>query len=114
MDDCIFCKIIQGEAPGEVVYRDDRATAFRDINPLAPTHILITPNQHLGSVNDVGAEQEALAGHLLNVARQLAQEEGIQDSGYRIIINTGPHAGQVVFHLHVHLIGGQPMRHPMG
>ncbi len=114
MPDCIFCKIITGELPGDIVYRDDLVTAFRDIHPVAPTHILIVPNRHIGSTNDLSPEDKTLAGHILSVVPQIAHQEGIQDSGYRLIINTGPHANQVVFHLHLHLIGGQRLRYPMG
>jgi histidine triad (HIT) family protein len=112
--ECTFCKIIAGEIPSELEFSDEQVTAFRDINPVAPTHILIVPNRHIPSTNQISAQDEALVGHMINVARQLAEKEAIQDSGYRLIINTGPDAGQVVFHLHLHLIGGQPMRHPMG
>jgi histidine triad (HIT) family protein len=112
--DCIFCRIIAGEVPGEIVYADDRATAFRDIHPVAPTHILIVPNQHIASVNYLSEDDEPLIGHLFTVARQLAREQGIHASGYRLIVNTGPHSGQAVFHFHLHLIGGQRMRFPMG
>lgn len=114
MSECIFCKIAKKELPANVVYQDEQVTAFRDIRPAAPTHILIIPNKHIDSVNGLTAEDEPLAGHLLKVAGQLAVSEGIDQSGYRLITNTGPHGGQTVFHLHVHLIGGQPMRHPMG
>ena len=113
MPDCIFCRIIEGQAPGEKVYQDEQVTAFRDIHPVAPTHILIVPNRHLASVNDVTLADEPALGRLFIVARQLAEQEGLR-SGYRLIVNTGPHAGQGVFHLHLHLIGGQRMRHPMG
>jgi len=114
MPDCIFCKIVAGELPGEIVYRDELVTAFRDIRPVAPTHILIVPNRHIASTNDLTVADEALAGHILTVVAQIARQEGIQDSGYRLIVNTGPHANQVVFHLHLHLIGGQRLRYPMG
>lgn len=114
MPDCIFCRIIAGQAPGEIVYQDDQVTAFRDIHPVAPTHILIVPNRHIASVNEVSAADEALLGHLFTVARHLAEQEGIHQSGYRLIVNTGPHSGQMVYHLHMHLIGGQRMRFPMG
>lgn len=113
-DDCIFCKIIAGTIPSQKLYQDDLATAFRDIHPVAPTHVLIVPNRHIASVNEVSQEDESTLGHLLNVARILAERENIKDSGYRLIINTGAHAGQVVFNLHLHLIGGHRMRHPMG
>lgn len=111
---CIFCRIIAGEAPGEILYQDERVTAFRDIHPVAPTHVLIVPNNHLASVNEMTGEDEATLGHLFTVARLVAEQEEIQDSGYRLIINTGPHAGQVIHHLHMHLIGGQRIRYPMG
>lgn len=114
MSDCIFCSIVEGQIPGEIVYSDKLVTAFRDISPLAPVHLLIVPNRHLASINDLGPDEEAAAGRMLAVARKLAEQEGVDDSGYRLIINTGPHAGQEVHHLHMHLIGGQRMRHPMG
>jgi len=112
--ECIFCKIVDGQAPSEMLYQDEQVTAFRDIHPVAPTHVLIIPNHHVASVNDLTAEDEQVIGHLFSVARMLAEQEGIHQSGYRLIVNTGPHAGQLVFHLHLHLIGGQRMRYPMG
>jgi len=114
MSDCVFCKIISGEAPGDILYHDDLVTAFRDTHPVAPTHVLVIPNQHIASVNELDGDDEMLVGHLFIVARQLAEREGIKISGYRLIVNTGPHGGQVVYHLHLHLIGGQRMRFPMG
>ena len=114
MNECIFCKIIAGEIPSDIVYRDELVTAFRDINPVGSTHILIIPNKHIEAVSDLQEEDEQLMGHLFTVARKLAVEEGIGESGYRLIINNGPDANQVVLHLHLHLIGGQKMRHPMG
>lgn len=111
---CVFCKIIQGEAPARIVYHDEQATAFRDTHPVAPTHILIVPNRHIASANDLTPEDEPLTGHLITIARQLARQEGIDGSGYRLILNTGPNSGQAVFHIHLHLIGGQRMRFPMG
>jgi histidine triad (HIT) family protein len=113
-DSCHFCKIITGEVNAEIVYRDEQATAFRDIQPVAPTHILIVPNKHIESVSALEPEDEQLIGHLFSTARQLANETGISRSGYRLIINTGPDGGQTIYHLHLHLIGGQRMRHPMG
>jgi histidine triad (HIT) family protein len=109
MTNCIFCKIIAGEIPGDFVYRDEQVFAFRDINPLAPTHILIVPVQHIASVNDLETKDGPLIAHLYTVAKQLAVEMGIDQSGYRLIINTGPDSGQVVFHLHLHLLGGKSM-----
>jgi histidine triad (HIT) family protein len=111
---CHFCRIIAGTTPAEVVFRDERVTAFRDVHPAGPTHILIVPNKHIGSVNELEAEDEALIGHIFSVARDLAKLEGIDENGYRIINNTGVHGGQTIFHMHFHLIGGQRMRHPMG
>ena len=113
-DSCHFCKIISDEAKAELVYRDEQVTAFRDIHPVAPTHILIVPNKHIESTNALEPEDEPLMGHLFSVARQIADQAGISISGYRLIINTGQDGGQAIFHLHLHLIGGQRMRHPMG
>ncbi len=114
MSDCIFCKIIAGEIPSTQVYQDELVTGFRDIHPAAPTHVLIIPNRHIASVNDLIGEDEQLMGHLFTAARQIAKQEGVAESGYRLIINTGPDGGQEVFHIHLHLLGGQRMRHPMG
>lgn len=113
-DSCIFCKIVSNEAKATIVYRDEQVTAFRDIHPVAPTHILIVPNRHISSVNGLSPEDEQLIGHLVTTAGKLAREEGIDKSGYRLITNTGADGGQTVFHLHLHLIGGQRMRYPMG
>jgi len=113
-DDCIFCKIVSNEIKGDVVYRDDQVTAFRDIQPVAPTHILIVPNRHIESVNTLEVDEEQLIGHLVTTAGKLAKEEGIDQGGYRLIMNTGTDGGQTVFHIHLHLIGGQMMKHPMG
>ena len=113
-DSCIFCKIISGEAKATVVYRDEQVTAFRDIHPVAPTHLLIVPNKHIQSVSTLGPEDEPLIGHIFTIAGQLANKEGISKGGYRLITNTGVDGGQTVLHLHLHLIGGQRMRYPMG
>jgi histidine triad (HIT) family protein len=107
---CVFCKIISGESPAQILYRDDLVTAFRDIHPIATTHILVITNRHVDSVNELNAEDESLVGHMVMVAKQLATEEKIAGRGYRLIINTGAHAGQSVFHLHLHLIGGRLTR----
>jgi len=107
---CIFCKIVAQEANATLVYSDEQATAFRDIHPIAATHILIVPNKHIESVNALEVEDEQLVGHLFTVAGKLAKEEGIDQNGYRLIANTGADAGQTVFHLHVHLIGGGKKR----
>ncbi len=110
MTDCLFCKIIKGDIPGNIVYRDDQATAFRDINPAAPTHILIVPNKHIDSVNMLILDDEPLIGHLFTTAKVIAAQEGIAESGYRLIINTNAGAGQTVFHIHLHLLGGRQMK----
>lgn len=114
MTDCIFCKIISGEIPSQILFQDEQATAFRDLHPVAPTHVLIVPNKHIASVNDVTAEDETTLGHIYTVAKQIAAQEGITEKGYRLITNTGPHAGQEIHHIHMHLIGGQRLRFPMG
>ncbi len=114
MSDCIFCKIIKGDIPSTTVFRDEQVTAFRDLNPAAPTHILIVPNRHIDSVNMLANGDESLIGHLFTTAKQIASQEGIAEGGYRLIINTNAHAGQTVFHIHLHLLGGAPMKHPMG
>jgi histidine triad (HIT) family protein len=114
MTDCIFCKIITGDIPSTNVFRDEQVTAFRDLNPAAPTHILLVPNKHIDSVNTLTNEDEQLIGHLFMVAKQIAAQEGIAESGYRLIVNTNAHAGQTVFHIHLHLLGGARMKYPMG
>jgi histidine triad (HIT) family protein len=111
---CIFCKIVSNESKATIVYRDEQVTAFRDANPVAPTHILIVPNKHIESVGTLETEDEQLIGHIFTVARKLASDEGIAAGGFRMITNTNANAGQTVFHLHVHLIGGHRMRYPMG
>lgn len=113
-DSCIFCKIISREANATIVYYDEQVTAFQDTHPVAPTHILIVPNKHIESVAALEAEDEQLVGHLFTTARKLAEQAGIAPGGYRLIANTGANGGQTIFHLHVHLIGGQRMRYPMG
>lgn len=114
MNGCAFCKIVAGESSNQILYQDEQATAFRDIRPAAPVHILVVPNKHIASVNDLAPEDEQLTGRLFTVAKQLAKQEGIDQSGYRLIVNTGPDAGQAVFHLHLHILGGRRMRYPMG
>jgi histidine triad (HIT) family protein len=105
----LFERIIAGEIPAKVVFRDDRVIAFRDIRPRAPTHILIVPNKPIPTANDIADEDEPLIGHLFTVARDLARQEGIAENGYRLIINCNSHGGQEVYHLHLHLIGGRPL-----
>jgi histidine triad (HIT) family protein len=112
--DCLFCKIRDGQIPAKHVYDDERAVAFRDINPQAPTHILIIPRKHIASLNTLADEDAALVGHLHVVAAQLARTEGIADGGYRTLFNTGTHAGQTVHHIHLHLLGGRALGWPPG
>lgn len=114
MNDCIFCKIIAGDIPSTNVFRDEKVTAFRDLNPAAPTHILIVPNKHIDSINMLEDDDESLIGHLFTTAKKIAAQEKIAENGYRLIINTNAHGGQTVFHIHLHLLGGAPMQHPMG
>jgi histidine triad (HIT) family protein len=111
--DCLFCKIRDGAIPAKQVYQDDRALAFRDINPQAPTHILIVPRKHIASLDALTEEDGALVGHLHIVAAKLARDEGIT-GGYRTLFNTGVNAGQTVLHLHLHLLGGRPLSWPPG
>jgi len=103
----LFTKIINGEIPADIVYRDELVTAFRDINPLAPTHILIVPNNEIATVNDLTEDDERVAGRLFLAARRIAEQEGIAESGYRLIINCNSDGGQEIYHLHMHLLGGR-------
>jgi histidine triad (HIT) family protein len=105
----IFARIIAGEAPADIVYQDERVTAFKDINPQAPVHILIVPNKEIASANDVTGDDEAMLGHMIVIARKLAEEQGIAKGGYRLIVNCGEHGGQEIDHLHMHLLGGRPL-----
>lgn len=114
MSDCIFCKIIQREIPSDIVYEDQEVIAFKDIQPLAPVHIIIIPKIHLRSVNDVTPEYEPLIGRIFGVIRRLAQELGVNESGYRVVTNTGTDGGQIVGHLHFHLLGGQALNAKIG
>lgn len=108
-NETLFSKIVRGEIPADILFQDDRVTAFRDINPQAPTHILIIPNKIIPTVNDIAAADENVLGYLFIVAKQLAEREGIAEDGYRLLINCGRDAGQEVFHLHMHLLGGRPL-----
>ncbi len=114
MADCIFCKIVAGEMESDQVYQDEKVTAFHDINPAAPVHLLVIPNKHITSVQDLGDDDQALMGHMFSVINEVAEEYGVLQSGFRLIINNGPDAHQEVPHLHIHVLGGQKMRHPMG
>ena len=109
MSDCLFCKIVKGDISGNIVYRDEQVTAFRDINPAAPTHILIVPNKHIDSVNMLLIDDESLIGHLFVAAKNIALQEGLAERGYRLVINTNAESGQTVFHIHLHLLGGRQL-----
>jgi len=113
-DGCIFCRIVAGEVPSDQVYADEHCLAFRDINPQAPTHILVIPREHVVGMGDLGAADDALLGHLLRVAAQVAEAEGLHGPGYRVVINWGPDSGMAVPHLHLHVLGGRQMRWPPG
>ncbi len=112
--DCLFCKIIAGDIPADIIYESDTAIAFRDINPRAPTHVLIVPREHIATINDINPEQEAIVGSLFSAARAIAAQEGISDDGYRAVMNCNADAGQTVFHLHLHLLGGRILGWPPG
>lgn len=109
-NDCLFCRIVDEELPAEKVYEDEMVTAFRDIQPAAPVHILIVPNKHISGVPEIGEADEKLVGHMLAVVPKIAKDEGLSERGYRLIVNTGPDANQTVPHLHLHLLGGRPMQ----
>jgi histidine triad (HIT) family protein len=111
---CIFCKILSGEAPATILYRDELVTAFRDIHPIARTHILVISNRHIDSVNALKPDDDVLVGHMVLVAKDLAAKEGVAENGYRLMINTGAHGGQTVPHLHLHLIAGKLARFLLG
>jgi histidine triad (HIT) family protein len=113
-DACAFCRIVANQATANILYRDQLVTAFRDAHPVGPTHLLIVPNKHIESLNELQEEDESLVGYMLLVARRLAAKEGVNESGYRLVVNTRPDGGQTVFHLHLHLIGGRPMHWPPG
>ena len=113
MDSCLFSRIIRGDLPAKKVYEDDHTFAFEDIQPQGPTHVLVVPKKHLRGLKEAEPEDAELLGHCQLVAAQIARERGIED-GYRTILNVGPGAGQTVFHLHLHLIGGRPMKWPPG
>ncbi len=112
--DCLFCRILAKEISAKLVHEDDRAIAFEDINPQAPTHVLIVPRRHIAGMNDVTADDAALLGHLQLVAAEIARKRGLADTGYRTVLNTGRGAGQSIFHLHLHLLGGRGLRWPPG
>lgn len=113
-ESCLFCRITRGEIPAKMVHEGDDVVAFRDIDPKAPTHILVIPRRHIPSVNALAPGDAELVGRLFLVARELAETEGVADAGYRLVMNTGPEAGQSVDHIHLHLLGGRALHWPPG
>ena len=114
MANCLFCKIIKREIPGSIVYEDDRLLAFNDINPQAPTHVLIVPKRHIATLSELTSADEQILGEMVRRAAAIAEERGISAGGFRTVFNTNRDAGQTVFHIHLHLIGGRPMQWPPG
>ena len=114
MSDCLFCKIIAREIPASIVYEDDRVIAFNDINPQGPTHVLVVPKRHIATLNDLSPEDDALVGEVVRRAAAIANERGIWAGGFRTVFNTNRDAGQTVFHIHLHLIGGRSLAWPPG
>ncbi len=112
--DCLFCKIISGEVPAKIIYRDDLVLAFDDINPQAPHHKLIVPQKHINTINELTSEDNELMGHMVQTAKLLAKEMNVSEEGYRLVINCNAGAGQTVFHIHVHLMGGRRFAWPPG
>jgi histidine triad (HIT) family protein len=112
--DCIFCKIVAGEIPSDIVYQDKEITAFRDIKPQAPVHIVIIPRKHIATLSHLSQSESALVGRMVAVANRLAKEEGIAEKGYRVVINCGKEGGQLVPHLHLHLVGGRQLSDQVG
>lgn len=113
-DRCVFCRIVRKELPAAVLFENDRILAFEDIRPRAPVHVLVIPKAHVASLNEVPEGSEDLIGEIMTAAREIARLKGVGESGYRIVLNTGPHSGQEVFHIHFHILGGRPLSWPPG
>ncbi len=114
MNDCLFCKIAAGDIPSQTVFENEHIIAFRDVAPQAPTHILIIPRKHIATINDMTADDRMLVGEMVAVAKEIARAEGLSDNGYRLVFNCNKDAGQAVFHIHLHLLGGRKMGWPPG
>ena len=112
--DCLFCKIVDGSIPADIVYKSETAIAFRDINPQAPTHVLVIPRKHIATINAITTDDHAVVGSLYSAAREIAASEGIDEAGYRAVMNCNAAAGQTVFHIHLHVLGGRNMDWPPG
>jgi histidine triad (HIT) family protein len=114
LSNCLFCKILAGDIPADIIFESETAIAFRDINPQAPTHVLIIPRKHIATINEIAEEDEALVGSLYSAAREIAAGQGIAEHGYRAVMNCNEGAGQTVFHIHLHLLGGRAFSWPPG
>ncbi len=114
MEDCIFCRIVAGTIPADIVFQDDEVTAFRDIHPQAPVHVVLIPNRHIPYLSDLTAADGPLLGRIFVAANQVAEQEGVSENGFRLVANCGPDAGQEVLHLHFHLLGGRRFGWPPG
>lgn len=114
MNDCVFCKMVNGEIKPDVVYENDAVLAFRDVNPQAPVHVLVVPRKHIPTLNDMDQHDDVLVGEMFLTAKKVAELTGIAEAGYRTVINCNAQAGQTVFHLHLHVLGGRPMGWPPG
>ncbi len=114
MTDCLFCKMVAGEIQPDVVFENDAVLAFRDVHPQAPVHVLVIPKNHIATTNELTPEHAGLIGEMVLAARQIAADEGVAEPGYRMVMNCNPEAGQSVYHIHLHLLGGRPMGWPPG
>jgi len=114
MSECLFCKIRDGEIPADIVFENDDVLAFNDVNPQAPVHLLIIPKKHISTLNDVDHEDQVVMGKLFGVAKEIAKQRGVSEEGYRVLVNCNEKAGQTVFHIHMHLLGGRTMTWPPG
>jgi len=114
MADCLFCKVVAGQVPATLVFQNDHVVAFKDLTPRAPTHVLIVPRRHIATLNELSPEDDPLVGEMVRAAAAIAKEQGLSERGYRTVFNCNAEAGQTVFHLHLHLLGGRPMTWPPG
>lgn len=112
--DCLFCRIVAGEIPADVIHESETSLAFRDINPQAPTHVVVIPKRHIATINDIETADQSVVGGLFTAAQVIAKQEGLADRGYRVVMNCNEEAGQSVFHIHLHLLGGRQMSWPPG
>ncbi len=114
MNDCLFCKILEGDIPTHLVYQDDQVIAFNDINPQAPIHLLVIPRKHISTLNEITDADTPIVGHMVKIAQQLAQANNLDEKGYRMVMNCNEHGGQTIFHIHLHLLGGRQLQWPPG